>query len=141
MTAEQTFLNFMPKENELSDLLLKAFLSANIPFYKILKKPFDYMNYPIPSESTLRRSVNKALNASYICNLVTRSFMKMEIELFHFHLLISDAARYMVLAGEMLKSECNNLFHAICVEIIYIRVHQMADRDSHVININNIVNI
>lgn len=175
----QTFINVEPKENKFSDLLLKAFLSANIPLYKVrnanMKNLFNFMNHPMPSESTLRRSIDnafddnlqniksilfhkpifvivdetrkdnvryanvlmgilevpdvvymveckeivEALNGSYICNLVNSCLLKMEIELFHFYLLISDAARYMTSAGKMLKSIYNNLFHITCVAHLY----------------------
>jgi len=195
--GEQTFINFAPIENKFADLLLKAFLSANIPLHKVrnsnMKNLFNFMKHPIPSESTLRRSINNvylenvqnlkslferkpifvivdetrkdniryanvlmgtlevpekaymvdcveiivSLNAIYICNLVKDCLLKMEIEELNFSLLISDAARYMISAGKMLKSEYSNLFHVTCVAHLY---HNAAMKImSHFIELNDFI--
>ena len=59
-TQKQTFLT--PSRDIFVTKIIKAFTSADIPLYKVenneLKELFNYMQYPLPSRSTLRRSIH-----------------------------------------------------------------------------------
>lgn len=171
--TSQTFLKSI--DQNFGEKVTKAFLSADIPLYKLnnehIKKLFQEIGHSLPSETTCRKTVLKlgtdellrvrsALDDKKIFLVVDESTLSGtpylnilvgNIELPHitymydcqpltsaptsdsisqavddavrslgtnrnsFCLLLSDAARYMVAAGTILKSLYPKLFHVTCI--------------------------
>lgn len=157
-----------------SYIVTEAFLSADIPLYKLnhpkMKNMFQSIGHPLPSESTCRQKVpqvaadiltkiqgiiegkqifiqydetdilkskysnilvgtldepgksylvdtiflDKNIDASTVVRHIDDVVRKFNIERQNFVLLLSDAARYMVSAGNTLKVLFPNLFHVTC---------------------------
>jgi hypothetical protein len=72
LSTQQSFLNISENhsQTELADKIVEAFLSANIPLYKVrnlkIRDLFTYLGRVVPSESTLRSRVAGHANAEVL---------------------------------------------------------------------------
>lgn len=63
--------------------------------------------------------LHQSLNAAKVCQMIDSTIKFFEIKRENFCLLLSDAARYMVSAGESLKIFYPDLFHVTCIAHLF----------------------
>jgi len=168
-------LDAIQSQNEFTNKLVTAFLSANIPIYKVnnpeLKYLFTYIELNLPSVSACRSRVNAladgevsrikqlligkkviliideseitgkkffntligsiddptktfmvdcrvcevSADCQYVVHLVDDVLKSLDVDRNDFALLLSDAARYMTAAGNVLKVLYPHLLHVTCI--------------------------
>ena len=61
------------------------------------------------------KSIAVNIDNCIACQLVNDTIHQLDVERTDFLLLLSDAARYMTLAGNILKTMYSKMFHVTCV--------------------------
>ena len=102
--------NYVANENvflivDESDIHGQKYVNVLVGVLKIPDKSFFHSVVPLDGN----------INNQRVCQIVDDTLRDLAIERSNFLLLITDAARYMMLAGRVLKSLYSKLFHITCV--------------------------
>ncbi len=133
---------YTDKYNSIKNLLenKKVFLIIDETSH-LDKKYFNILigDIEMPTKTFLIETfiVKNSLNAKEVVEYVNTSLKNFAVKIENFILLVSDAARYMVKAGEIIKKNNNNLFHITCIAHL---LHNCALKiKDHFINVNCLI--
>jgi hypothetical protein len=123
--AESSCRQYVPKLANLEKERLRNYVAHENAFLVVDESDINgqkYVNVLVgvlktPDKTFLHSVVHLGgnINNQRVCQIVDDTLRDLSIERNNFLLLITDAARYMMLAGRILKSLYSKLFHVTCV--------------------------